>query len=120
MKGSPTQQSNGHFQDERRREKYEVQVTRLLENRPYLAERRYKGDTSACDVLLDLDGAMTMAALTNRQAEAIFYVFDRGCTQASAARHMNITQQAVRQLLLAACRKIAMIYWYWERDEADE
>ncbi|GEM_PF-2646900 len=117
MKEVPTQQFSLNFQEVSQREGYEVRVMRLLENRPYLAERRYKGDTSACDLLLDLDGAMCLAALTSRQAEAISYVYDQGCTQAGAAWHMNISQQAVRQLLHAACRKIAMIYWYWDGKE---
>lgn len=105
------------FKDTKLRKIYEVRVVRLLENRSYLAERRYKGDTSASDMLMDLDGALSLAGLTRRQAEAISYVFELGYTQSCAARHMNITQQAVNQLLLTACRKIGRIYWYWEREE---
>ncbi len=69
-------------------------VKKLLADHHRIGARRFKGDTAASDLLLDLDKAITMARLTDRQALAIAYVYGLGLTQAEAAKALGITQQA--------------------------
>ncbi|MEV2911157.1 RNA polymerase subunit sigma, partial [Paenibacillus larvae] len=49
-------------------------VKSLLQDRYRIAERRFKGDTAASDILIDLSSAIESAGLTQRQAEALALV----------------------------------------------
>lgn len=90
-------------------------VRSLLAQRHALYERQFKGDYDAVCALVDLDRAITLAGLTERQAEALRLVYgDADLTQASAGERMGISQQAVGVALDAAISKIQRIYDEWE------
>lgn len=94
-------------------------VKLLLADRHRIGERRFRGDTAASDILIDLDNAIWRAFLTDRQAEAIAYVYGLDMTQTDAAAAMGIAQKNVRELIEAACRKIARVYRKWNYGEIE-
>ncbi len=89
-------------------------VRSLLAQRHALYERQFKGDYDAVCALVDLDRAIALAGLTERQAEALMLVYGEDLTQASAGERMGISQQAVDIALDAAITKIQRIYDEWE------
>ncbi|MHA7962858.1 sigma factor-like helix-turn-helix DNA-binding protein [Paenibacillus sp. CAU 1782] len=89
-------------------------VKRLLRDRHRIAARRFKGDTAASDILIDLHSAINSAGLTDRQTEAVAWVYGADVTQAKAAEIMGITQQNVGDYVETAAVKIAVVYKRWE------
>lgn len=89
-------------------------VKALLRDRHRIAERRYKGDTAASDILIDLHSAINSAGLTERQTEAIAWVYGLDLTQKDAAALMGISQQAVALFADEAAQKIAAVFERWE------
>jgi DNA-directed RNA polymerase specialized sigma subunit len=89
-------------------------VKALLRDRHRIAERRYKGDTAASDILIDLHSAINSAGLTERQTESIAWVYGRDITQARAAAIMGIAQKNVSELIDAAAVKLANVFARWE------
>ncbi|MGF9711643.1 sigma factor-like helix-turn-helix DNA-binding protein [Paenibacillus naphthalenovorans] len=92
-------------------------VRALLRDRHKIAERRFRGDYDASAILIDLHSAIESAALTERQAEAIAWVYGLDVTQTEAARQMGITQQAVQQAVESAAERIAGVYSRWSYGE---
>lgn len=93
-------------------------VRSLLRDRYRIAERRFRGDTAASDILIDLNSAIESAGLTDRQAEALAYVYGYWqLTQAEAAKVMGITQQAVGQALDSAVERISTVFKRWSYGE---
>lgn len=92
-------------------------VKALLRDRHRIAERRYSGDTAASDIIIDLHSAIESAGLTERQAEAIAWVYGRDLTQKTAAGIMAVSQQAVALFIDDAAAKIAEVYKRWEYGE---
>lgn len=88
-------------------------VKALLRDRHRIAARRERGDYAASDILIDLHSAIESAALTDRQAEAIAWVYGADVTQAEAARIMVVSQPTVNQALDAAAERIAEVYERW-------
>lgn len=72
-----------------------------------LDARRFKGDYGACDALIDLQGAVNRAGLTERQAKALRLVYVDDLSQAVAGERMGVTQQAISVSLSAGIQKIA-------------
>lgn len=89
-------------------------VKALLRDRHRIAERRYSGDTAASDIIIDLHSAIESAGLTDRQAEAIAWVYGRDLTQKVAAGIMAVTREAVTQFIDGAAERIAAVYKRWE------
>lgn len=89
-------------------------VKALLRDRHRIAERRYKGDTAASDILIDLHSAIYNAGLTDRQTEAIAWVYGRDLTQAKAAEIMGVGQDSVSDFVNGAAAKIATVFAKWE------
>ena len=89
-------------------------VKMLLRDRHKLAESRYRGDVSASDILIDLHSAMNSAGLTERQTEAIAWVYGADMTQAKAAEIMGVAQQNVAGAIDRAAEAIADVYKRWE------
>lgn len=89
-------------------------VKALLRDRHRIGSRRFKGDTAASDILIDLHSAIESAGLTDRQAEAVALVYGLDVTQSAAARVMGVSQQAVAQFADEATERIAAIYVRWE------
>ncbi|MEV2911129.1 RNA polymerase subunit sigma [Paenibacillus larvae] len=93
-------------------------VARLLRDRYRIAERRFKGDTAASDILIDLSSAIESAGLTQRQAEALALVHGKWqLTQSEAAEVMGVKQQVVSQFLREVYGKLAAIYRRWNYGE---
>lgn len=88
-------------------------VRLLLGDYHALVSRRFAGDYDACVILADLGTAQAEAQLTERQAEALYYVFERDLTQVKAAELMGIAQKNVSEYIDNALEKIADIYFYW-------
>lgn len=91
----------------------------VLRNYHALVERTYKGDTDAICALVDLETALGLAGLTERQAEALRLVYGEGHTLADAGKRMGITKQAVALLVDTAASNIDEIYesWAWKHGE---
>lgn len=95
-------------------------IAKLLRDRHRIAERRFKGDTNASDILIDLHSAIESAALSERQAEAVAYYYGFDLTLETTAHAMSqnssdaISKQAVKSFLDTACSKIAGVYRKWE------
>ncbi|ALH46456.1 sigma factor-like helix-turn-helix DNA-binding protein [Paenibacillus larvae] len=93
-------------------------VARLLRDRYRIAERRFKGDTAASDILIDLSSAIESAGLTQRQAEALALVHGKWqLTQSEAAEVMGVKQPMISQLLREVYGKLAAIYRKWNYGE---
>ena len=92
-------------------------VKRLLRDRHRIASRRFSGDTAASDIIIDLHSALNSAGLTDRQTEAVAWVFGADATQARAAEIMGITRQAVDNYVGEAAKRIAAVYERWEYGE---
>lgn len=92
-------------------------VKSLLRDRHRISSARFRGDTSASDILIDLHSAMNSAGLTERQTEAIAWVYGVDLTQKEAAKLMGIAQQNVSEALDRAAESIAAVYRRWEYGE---
>jgi len=92
-------------------------VKALLRNRHRLASRRFSGDMAASDIIIDLHSAMNTAGLTERQTEAIAWVYGADLSPADTAKLMGVSRQAVEQFIDAATDKIAKIYQAWDYGE---
>ncbi|WP_434750235.1 sigma factor-like helix-turn-helix DNA-binding protein [Paenibacillus amylolyticus] len=92
-------------------------VKALLRDRHRISSARFRGDYAACDILVDLHSAINSAGLTDRQTEAIAFVYGIDVTQAEAARQMGVSREAVTQLIEAAAEKMAAVYKRWEYGE---
>ncbi|MBU9705899.1 DUF134 domain-containing protein [Paenibacillus sp. AK121] len=89
-------------------------VRSLLRDRHRISSARFRGDTAASDILIDLHSAINSAGLTERQTEAIAWVYGVDLTQEKAAAIMGITQQAVAKMADEAVEKIAAVYQRWD------
>ncbi|RAU96826.1 sigma factor-like helix-turn-helix DNA-binding protein [Paenibacillus sp. YN15] len=93
-------------------------VRLLLRDRYHIANRRFLGDLAAADILIDLNSAIESAGLTERQAEALGYVYGYWqLTQEEAAQTMGIRQNTVSELLDIACERIAGVFERWNYGE---
>ena len=92
-------------------------VKSLLRDRHRISSARFKGDTAASDILLDLNSAIYNAGLTERQTEAVALISGMDLTQAAAARVMGIARQVVAKMYDEAAEKLAAVYRKWEYGE---
>ncbi|TCM89622.1 sigma-70-like protein [Paenibacillus sp. BK033] len=92
-------------------------VKYLLRDRHRIASRRFRGDTAASDILIDLHSAIESAGLTDRQAEAIALVYGLDVTQTEAARVMGIAQKNVSETIDTAAEKICAVFKRWDYGE---
>ncbi|WP_096436519.1 sigma factor-like helix-turn-helix DNA-binding protein [Alteribacter populi] len=88
-------------------------VRALLRDIHTLNSRSYNGDYAACDILADLATAIGAAGLTDRQREALGYIYGEDLTQADAGKRMGVSHAAVSQFIEAGTQKIAEIYFHW-------
>jgi len=84
----------------------------ILRNYHALVERQYKGDVDAICTLVDLADAIERANLTDRQTEALRYVYGDDLTQKVAGERMGISQPNVTAYIDTAVEKIDAIYEY--------
>ncbi|WP_235193563.1 sigma factor-like helix-turn-helix DNA-binding protein [Paenibacillus polymyxa] len=64
-----------------------------------------------------MHSAINSAGLTDRQTEAIAWVYGVDLTQEKAAAIMGVTQQAVAKMADEAVEKIAVVYRRWDYGE---
>jgi hypothetical protein len=87
-----------------------AQIKQLLTQYHALSDRRYIGDYDAACILLDLNGAIERAGLTNRQREALYYVYIEDLTQKDAGKRMGMARRNVGLYADTAVEKIAKVY----------
>jgi len=92
-------------------------VKALLRDRHKLASRRFTGDYNASDIIIDLHSAMNTACLTDRQTEAIAWIYGADLAPADTAKLMGVSRQAVEQFIEGATEKIAKVYLAWDYGE---
>jgi DNA-directed RNA polymerase specialized sigma24 family protein len=92
-------------------------VKALLRDRRRISSARFTGDYNACDILIDLNSAIYNAGLTERQTEAIAWVYGVDLTQKDAAEIMGIAQKNVSEAIDRAAESIAAVYARWDYDE---
>jgi DNA-directed RNA polymerase specialized sigma24 family protein len=85
----------------------------LLSDYHALKLRRFNGDTAASDIIIDLERAIELAKLTNRQRQALALVYFEDLTQEEAGKRMRIDKQGVNNLLDRGIEAISDIYYYW-------
>jgi DNA-directed RNA polymerase specialized sigma24 family protein len=90
-------------------------VRLLLGDYHALKLRRYNGDTSASDILIDMATAINRAGLTDRQRQALRLVYFDDLTQVDAGITMQCSKQTVNRLVDIATVKIARVYEFWAR-----
>jgi RNA polymerase sigma factor (sigma-70 family) len=66
-------------------------------------------------LLADLETAISMAKLTERQSEALRLVYEEDLTQEEAGKLMGIAQNSVSEAVDRAVENIAEVYWFWSR-----
>ncbi|MGM0966964.1 MAG: DUF134 domain-containing protein [Bacillota bacterium] len=88
-------------------------IKALLADYTTLRQRRFLGDMAACDILIDLDRAIELAALTGKQYEALRLVYFDDLSQTQAGEALGVSQKNVFKNLESAVSKIADIYYYW-------
>lgn len=64
-------------------------------------------------LLADLQKAVEMAGLTDRQRQAMRLVYEQDLTQEDAGRRMGIARDAVNHLLERGIEAISEVYFYW-------
>jgi RNA polymerase sigma factor (sigma-70 family) len=89
----------------------------LLGDYHALKIRRFNGDTSASDILIDLRKAIELAQLTGRQSEALRLVYEEDLTQEEAGKRLGIRQDVVSYHVDRAIEAVAEVYWYWARHD---
>jgi RNA polymerase sigma factor (sigma-70 family) len=89
----------------------------LLGDYHALKIRRFNGDTSASDILIDLRRAIELAKLTVRQRQALRLVYEEDLTQEEAGKRMGIRQDVVSYHVDRAIEAVAEVYWYWTRHD---
>ncbi|WP_128893612.1 sigma factor-like helix-turn-helix DNA-binding protein [Longirhabdus pacifica] len=95
-------------------------IRRLLQDKYLIAERRYKGDTAASDVLLDLELAIKSAYLTEKQRHVIHFLYGESqMTQTEVANKLRVSQKQISIHLRAAIKKITKVYKTWRYNEIE-
>lgn len=92
-------------------------VKKLLRDRHHVSSARFLGDYAAADTLIDLHSAINSAGLTDKQTEAIAWVYGADLTQKDAAEVMGIARSTLVESIEGACEKIAAVYKRWDYGE---
>lgn len=79
----------------------------------YLESRRYKGDLTASDTLMDLQRAIDATELTDRQRIYLHKFYVLGMTGADIAKEYGIGRNGVSNVIRKAERKIQTIIDGW-------
>jgi DNA-directed RNA polymerase specialized sigma24 family protein len=94
--------------------KQEIYVKALLDGYEELHEKKYSGKWHLSDEMLDLERAIELADLTDKQREAVQLVYGKHLEQSEAATLLGIGQPRIHNRISAAVKKIARIYEQWE------
>ena len=89
-------------------------VKRLLSNYDDLYNHRYFEGEAYCDILMDIDKAMELAKLTEKQKLALKYGnSSNGYTWEEASKLTGMSVTTLRRCEFLALRKIASVFEYW-------
>ncbi|MCR8938777.1 sigma factor-like helix-turn-helix DNA-binding protein [Brevibacillus laterosporus] len=93
-------------------------VHAILRDIHHLRSSRFeRGDYAACDVLIDLAEAIERAGLTDREREALHYVYERDMTAREAARIMGINEPRAGTLIANGINRIVSVFSVWNYGE---
>ncbi|MCR8983071.1 RNA polymerase subunit sigma [Brevibacillus laterosporus] len=81
------------------------------------SSRFERGDYAACDVLIDLAEAIERAGLTNREREALYYVYERELDTVETGKAMGISPQKAGLRVRNGLERIAKVYEIWNYGE---
>lgn len=85
----------------------------ILQNYSTLQERRFLGDIVAIEELVDLERAIELADLTERQKEAIHYRYILDYTQEKCAEILGISRITFLEHERMALEAINEVYVMW-------
>jgi DNA-directed RNA polymerase specialized sigma subunit len=89
-------------------------VGRLLKDMHKLHSRAYEqGDYAAIDILVDMEQAIEKAELTDRQDQAVDYLYRKDFEQGEAAKELGVDGSTLSRHRKAALTKIAAVYREW-------
>lgn len=93
----------------------------ILQNYTSLRERRFLGDMVAIEELIDLERAIRLANLKERQKQAIYYRYMLDYTQEKCAEILGITRITFLEHERLALDAINEVYVMWAfMDEAEK
>lgn len=92
----------------------------ILQNYISLVERRFLGDMVAIDTLIDLERAIELAELTERQKETIYYRYMRGFSPKESAEKIGIARTTLVEHEQMAINAINEVYIMWAYMEGVE
>lgn len=103
--------------------KYEIKYTldttegveKILEDTHKIRSRAFeRGDMAAIDLLVDLEAAIELAPLTDKQRTAITLYYEKDYSQETTAKHMGCDTSTVSRHRKAAIKHITDVYKQWE------
>jgi DNA-directed RNA polymerase specialized sigma subunit len=88
-------------------------VSAFLEDVYLIENEAENGDYTAIDILADLQTAIHLAELTDREIGVIDLYFTQGYTFEEIGGLLDITKRGAKHIADTACEKIAEVYVYW-------
>ncbi|WPS88823.1 sigma factor-like helix-turn-helix DNA-binding protein [Brevibacillus halotolerans] len=93
-------------------------VHAILRDIHHLRSSRFeRGDYAACDVLIDLAEAIERAGLTDREREALYYVYEQDMTAREVARIIGISERRAGMLIDSGLGRVAAVFKWWNYGE---
>lgn len=90
-------------------------VAKLLRDYHTLRSRAYeRGDMAAIDIIVDLQTALKVAGLTDRQRESITYYYLQDRDQEETAKRMKCDISTESRHRRAALERITAVYIKWQ------
>lgn len=93
-------------------------VINSLKNYAKISELKYyKGDICACDLLVDIDRIVELAALTVKQKIIVERLWKQGLKQCDLAKEMGISQPMIFKHVGYITVKLKRIVDTWNKEE---
>lgn len=93
-------------------------IERLLKDIKYLENRSIDhGDMAAVDILIDLEHAINLADLTDRQREIFYLVYIQDMKLAEAANRLGIDVSTASRIKKSMLKRILKVYKAWKYAE---
>lgn len=90
-----------------------MKVKQLFQQYAYLESRRNDGDLNAVDILIDLDSAIQMSGINDRQRQFIHQHYVQGYTQQEVADSHGVLRTSVANSIKRAESRIQEVYTKW-------
>jgi len=88
-------------------------VSAFLEDVYLIEKEAENGDYTAIDILADLQTAMHLAELTDREIALIDLYYTQGYTYAEIGGLLDAHRTTIARQIKESCEKIAEVYLYW-------